>query len=76
MIPDYQTFMLPFLKLLADEKEHSRKDVQDNLAKSMNISDTDKEQLNKSDIGEINLDKICVSNNKKLVYIYNKKLSK
>jgi restriction system protein len=43
MIPDYQDLMLPFLKYLSDEKEHLRKEVQDALAKSMNVSD---EELN------------------------------
>jgi restriction system protein len=39
MIPDYQTLMLPFLRLLSDEKEHLRKEVQNDLAKIMSLSD-------------------------------------
>lgn len=40
-----------------------------------NIFDTDKEKHYKID-GIKNLDKMCVSDDKKLVYIYNNKLSK
>lgn len=41
MIPDYQTLMLPFLRLLGDGNEHSRKDIQDKLAVELNVSDED-----------------------------------
>jgi len=37
--------MLPFLKVLADEKEHPRKDVQNELAEALNVSDEEQKIL-------------------------------
>jgi len=38
-IPDYQTLMLPLLKIAADGKEHSLKEAVDILSKQFNLSD-------------------------------------
>ncbi len=38
-IPDYQSLMLPLLKLTSDEKEHSLKDATKALAKAFNLSE-------------------------------------
>ena len=37
-IPDYQTLMLPLLKIADDEKEHSLKDALDVLSKEFDLS--------------------------------------
>jgi len=44
-IPDYQTFMLPLLKLTQDEIEHKRKDVVDALADQFHLSEQEKVEL-------------------------------
>ncbi|CAM4174152.1 restriction system protein [Pedobacter westerhofensis] len=44
-IPDYQTLMLPLLKLLADELPHKTKDAIESLAINLNIKDTDRQKL-------------------------------
>jgi restriction system protein len=38
-IPDYQSLMLPLLKLTSDEKEHSLKAATESLAKEFNLSE-------------------------------------
>jgi restriction system protein len=40
-IPDYQTLMLPLLKLTSDEKVHSLKDATNKLAKEFNLSEVE-----------------------------------
>ncbi|MBI3153434.1 MAG: restriction endonuclease [Chloroflexi bacterium] len=40
-IPDYQSLMLPLLKLTGDEKIHSLKDATDRLAKEFNLSEVE-----------------------------------
>ena len=40
-IPDYQSLMLPLLKLTKDEKEHSLKDATNVLAKEFNLSEVE-----------------------------------
>ena len=40
-IPDYQSLMLPLLKLTRDEKEHSLKDATKVLAKEFNLSEVE-----------------------------------
>lgn len=42
MIPDYQTLMLPLLKLLSDGKEHKYRDVIEKLASEFNLSEEEK----------------------------------
>ncbi len=44
-IPDYQSIMLPLLKLLKDEKEHSLREVSDKLANVFNLSDDELKAL-------------------------------
>lgn len=44
-IPDYQNIMLPLLKLLKDEKEHSLREVGEKLANVFNLSDDELKAL-------------------------------
>lgn len=43
-IPDYQSLMLPLLKLAADSNEHSFRDAVDALANQFNLSDSDRRE--------------------------------
>jgi len=45
MIPDYQSLMLPLLKLLSDEQEHKLEDIREGLAKELNLSDEELKEL-------------------------------
>ena len=45
MIPDFQTLMLPLLKSIADEKNHSMKDTAIHLANEFKLTE---EELNLS----------------------------
>ncbi|SFJ43311.1 restriction endonuclease [Thermoflavimicrobium dichotomicum] len=45
MIPDYQKFMWPVLKAIADKKEHSLNEVRDFIAKELNISAKERKKL-------------------------------
>jgi restriction system protein len=44
MIPDYQTIMLPLLKLCADGKEHALREATEKLATDFGLSATEREQ--------------------------------
>jgi restriction system protein len=44
MIPDYQTIMLPLLKLCGDDKEHSLRETTERLATDFNLSPQELEQ--------------------------------
>ena len=44
-IPDFQSIMLPLLKLLADGQEHSFRDVVENLAPSFTLSEEERKEL-------------------------------
>lgn len=44
-IPDYQTFMLPFLKLLEDGSEHNFRNLTEQLVKVFNLSEEDKKEM-------------------------------
>jgi restriction system protein len=44
-IPDFQTIMLPFLQLLADDKTRTVKDVTEGLANHFNLSDQERHEL-------------------------------
>jgi restriction system protein len=44
-VPDYQSLMLPLLKLVADGKEYRTRDVLDPLAKEFNLLPPEQEQL-------------------------------
>jgi restriction system protein len=45
MIPDYQSVMLPFLKRLADNKEHKFRDLIEELAIDFKIIDEERKEL-------------------------------
>lgn len=44
-IPGFQDFMLPLLKLAADEKEHSVREAIESMAKLFNVSDEERQEL-------------------------------
>jgi restriction system protein len=44
-IPDYQSFMKPLLEFASDRCEHSTQEAYDELAKTVGLSDEEKEQL-------------------------------
>jgi restriction system protein len=44
-IPDFQTLMLPLLKIAADQKEHSQREVRDLLAENFRLTETDKKEM-------------------------------
>lgn len=44
-VPDFQTLMLPFLKLAGDEKEHSIASIASQLAKILNLTEEDIKEL-------------------------------
>jgi restriction system protein len=44
-IPDYQTCMLPFLRHLGDEKEHSLRDAEEALAERFNLTPAERAEL-------------------------------
>jgi restriction system protein len=45
MIPDYQTLMLPLLKLVADKQEHKYRDIIENLAIEFQVSEDERKEL-------------------------------
>lgn len=45
MIPDYQSLMLPLLKILSDGKEHKYRDLIENLAYEFGLSDQERKEL-------------------------------
>ena len=44
-VPDFQSFMLPLLKLAADHEEHTKSDASDALAQHFNIIDADRKEM-------------------------------
>ena len=44
-IPDYQTCMLPFLRLLGDGQEHSLRDAEEALAANFKLTETERAEL-------------------------------
>ncbi len=44
-IPDYQTLMLPLLRVIEDEKEHTFKDTVEALADQFELSVEERQQL-------------------------------
>ena len=44
-IPDYQSLMLPVLKLASDGEEHRMSDVVDSLATQLNLTEAEREEL-------------------------------
>jgi len=45
MIPDYQSLMLPLLKLVSDRQEHKYRDLIENLATEFQITDEERKEL-------------------------------
>lgn len=45
MIPDYQTLMLPLLKIVSDKQEHKMRDLIETLARQFNLSEEDRKTL-------------------------------
>lgn len=45
MIPDFQSIMLPLLKITEDKKEHTLREVKESLANFFNLSDEEKTKL-------------------------------
>jgi len=45
MIPDYQTLMLPLLKLVSDGQEHKYRDIIENLAIEFEVTDEERKEL-------------------------------
>lgn len=45
MIPDYQTIMLPLLKMTSDKKEHKINDLVDKLAEQFKLTDEERKEL-------------------------------
>jgi restriction system protein len=45
MIPDYQTLMLPILKLVADGKEHKYRDLIEELGTQFHVTDVERKEL-------------------------------
>lgn len=45
MIPDYQSLMLPLLKLVSDRQEYKFRDIVDRLAAQFNLSDDERKEL-------------------------------
>jgi len=44
-IPDYQTCMLPFLRFLGDNSEHSPREAEESLARHFDLSDAERAEL-------------------------------
>lgn len=45
MIPDYQSLMLPLLKLVSDRQEHKYRDLIENLANEFQVTDEERKEL-------------------------------
>ncbi|MBX3101708.1 MAG: restriction endonuclease [Bacteroidetes bacterium] len=45
MVPDFQTIMLPLLRVISDEKEHRFRDVVEKLASFFQLSELDRKEL-------------------------------
>ncbi len=45
MIPDYQSLMLPILKLVSDRQEHKYRDLIENLATEFQVTDEERKEL-------------------------------
>jgi len=57
-IPDYQTIMLPLLKFVADQKEHSVHEAVKYLATVFNLSDDDRKEMLPSGQQEVFLNRV------------------
>jgi restriction system protein len=45
MIPDYQSIMLPLLRCISDSKEHKMRDVTDQLAEHLGVTEEERKEL-------------------------------
>ena len=45
MIPDYQSLMLPLLRLVSDKQEHKYRDIIENLATEFQVTDEERKEL-------------------------------
>ena len=45
MIPDYQSLMLPLLKLVSDGQEHKYRDLIETLATEFKVTDKERKEL-------------------------------
>lgn len=45
MVPDYQSIMLPLLKLASDKQEHNSRDIIEELAKQFKLTDDERKEL-------------------------------
>jgi restriction system protein len=45
MIPDYQSIMLPLLRCLSDNREHKMRDLTDQLAEELGVTEDEKKEL-------------------------------
>ncbi len=45
MIPDFQSIMLPLLKIAGDKKEHTLQEIRESLADYFQLTDEDKSKL-------------------------------
>ena len=45
MIPDYQSIMLPLLKLISDKQEHKFRDIIEELAKQFKLTNDERKEL-------------------------------
>lgn len=57
-IPDYQSIMLPFLKLAGDKAEHSLREANDILAQEFQLTDDEKKELLPSGQQEVFLNRV------------------
>ena len=44
-IPDYQTIMLPFLKFIADGRDHTLREIINSLADAFNLNEDERREL-------------------------------
>ena len=45
MIPDYQSLMLPLLRLVSDRQEHKYRDIIENLATAYQVTEEERKEL-------------------------------
>jgi restriction system protein len=52
MIPDFQSTMLPLLKILGDRKQYKRQELVSIISKQFELSDAEKIELIQSGLGD------------------------
>jgi restriction system protein len=53
MIPDYQSIMLPLLESISDSKEHKMRNVTDDLAKKLGVTEAEQKELLPSGVAPV-----------------------